>query len=69
MQAAAMSLAAVIAAVAVVRAGRRRAAGGAMASDLPTRPDDAFAEAGIGASPIAGGPAGRETTSSAAAAR
>lgn len=64
-----MSLAAVIAAVAVVRAGRRRAAGGATASDLPARPDDAFAEAGVGGSPIAGGPADRKTTSPAAVAR
>lgn len=69
MQAAAISLAAVAAAVAVVRASRRRAAGDG--SDLPTRDDSAFADAGVGGSPIAGGTARRdtETASSAASAR
>lgn len=66
MQAAAMCVAAAVAAVAVVRAGRRRAAGDAKLADLPAMQDSAFAEAGIGGSSISGGAAGRkkETTSS-----
>ncbi|PWR15498.1 hypothetical protein DKT69_10420 [Micromonospora sicca] len=69
MQAAAMSLTAVAAAVAVVRASRRRAVGDAPAGDLPALGDSAFADAGR--SPIAGGTALRDkdTASSAAAAR
>ncbi|WP_130333745.1 hypothetical protein [Micromonospora kangleipakensis] len=71
MQAAAMSLAAVAAAVAVVRASRRRAIGEATPGDLPALGDSAFVDAGMGGSPIAGDTAGRakETASSAAAAR
>ncbi|MGK5671762.1 hypothetical protein ACSNOB_02805 [Micromonospora sp. URMC 106] len=60
MQAAAMSVAAVVAAVAVVRASRRRAAGDAKLAESPAGQDSAFAEAGIGGSSIPGGAAGRE---------
>lgn len=70
MQAAAMSLSAVVAAVAVVRASRRRSLGDGTARDLPTL-DSAFSDPGQDASPLTGATAGRnkETTSSAAAAR
>jgi hypothetical protein len=70
MQAAAMSLAAVVAAVAVVRASRRRSMGDTTASDLPTLRDSAVADVGMDASPLTGAAAGRnkETASSAGAA-
>ncbi|WP_446219526.1 hypothetical protein [Micromonospora sp. IBHARD004] len=71
MQAAVISLAAVAAAVAVVRAGGRRAVGDATADDLRALQDGAFADAGMDASPLTGALPGRnkETASSAAAAR
>ncbi|MEU5945831.1 hypothetical protein ABZ793_09755 [Micromonospora sp. NPDC047465] len=61
MQAAAMSVAAVVTAAVVVRASRRRAVRGATAGDLPAMRDSVFGETGNG------GAADRvkETTSSA----
>ncbi|MEU7934244.1 hypothetical protein [Micromonospora echinofusca] len=65
-----MSLAAVVAAAAVVRARRRRAVGDTMGGDLPALRDGAFADASTVGMPVPGG-AGRDKqkVSSAAAAR
>ncbi|MGW4499048.1 hypothetical protein ACWENR_10600 [Micromonospora sp. NPDC004336] len=70
LQAAAISLAAVLAGAAVVRA-RRRAAGDATAGELPALREGAFAEAGTGGAPVHADAAGRDSrkVSSAAAAR
>ncbi|MGC4790460.1 hypothetical protein ACLQ22_21840 [Micromonospora sp. DT178] len=66
-----MSLAAMVAAAAVVRARRRRAVNDAAAGDLSALRDSAFADAGTGGLPVPGGAVARDkqTAPPAAAAR
>ncbi|MGC5334823.1 hypothetical protein [Micromonospora sp. DT62] len=68
LQAAAMSLAAMVATAAVVRARRRRAANEAAVAGVSGLGDSAFADAGTGGAPVPGGAAAQDKRTAAPAA-